>query len=79
VDNVDRALNAVPWYGVFAWLGTVVVGENAASSIVHTHLFGFSNGWLYGIGVLAGSVLHVQTQAARQKSEIDVECLLCEQ
>ncbi len=42
-----------------AWLGTVVVVENIVSSLFHTHLFDFNNGWLYvfGVGVLGGVVL----------------------
>ena len=42
-----------------AWLGTVVVVENIVSSIFHSHLFDFNNGWLYvfGVGVLGGTVL----------------------
>jgi hypothetical protein len=43
-----------------AWLGTVVVVENIVSSFFHSHLFDFNNGWLYvfGVGVLGGTVLH---------------------
>ncbi len=43
---------------VTAWLGTVVVVENIVSSVFHTHLFDFNNGWLYvfGVGVLGGAV-----------------------
>lgn len=42
-----------------AWLGMGVVVENIVSSIFHTHLFDFNNGWLYvfGVGVLGGVVL----------------------
>jgi O-antigen ligase len=44
---------------VVAWLGMVVVIENIVSSVFHTHLFDFNNGWLYvfGVGVLGGTVL----------------------
>ncbi|MGA8322707.1 MAG: O-antigen ligase family protein [Xanthobacteraceae bacterium] len=58
--------------GIPAWLGTVVVAENIVSSTVHTHLFDFSNGWLYafGVGVLGGSVLRERAQAAAQSSKI---------
>jgi len=44
---------------VVAWLGLVVVVENILSSIVHSHLFDFNNGWLYvfGVGVLGGTIL----------------------
>lgn len=49
-----------------AWLGTVVVVENVVSSTVHTHLFDFSNGWLYvfGVGVLGGTVSREHAGAA---------------
>lgn len=45
--------------GAVAWLGTVVVAENIVSSLFHSHLFDFNNGWLYifGVGVLGGVVL----------------------
>jgi len=44
---------------VAGWLGTVVVVENMVSSLFHTHLFDFNNGWLYvfGVGVLGGTLL----------------------
>lgn len=43
---------------VTAWIGAVVVVENVISSAVHSHLFDFSNGWLYvfGVGVFGGTV-----------------------
>jgi O-antigen ligase len=46
-----------------AWLGLVAVIENVISSIVHTHLFDFANGWLYvfGVGVLGGTILRGRT------------------
>jgi hypothetical protein len=45
--------------GLFAWVGAVVVVENVVSSFFFSHLFDFSNGWLYvfGIGVLGGMAL----------------------
>jgi O-antigen ligase len=51
--------------GIVAWLGIVVVVENIVSSIVHTHLFDFANGWLYvfGVGVLGGMVLRQQSKS----------------
>jgi len=44
---------------IAAWLGTVVVVENVVSSVAHSHLFDFNNGWLYvfGVGVLGGMML----------------------
>lgn len=49
-----------------AWLGTVVVVENIVSSLFHSHLFDFNNGWLYvfGVGVLGGAVLRMRDTAA---------------
>jgi O-antigen ligase len=45
--------------GWTAWVGTVVVVENAVSSIAHSHLFDFTHGWLYvfGVGVAGGMML----------------------
>jgi O-antigen ligase len=45
---------------VIAWLGLVVVVENVLSSIVHSHLFDFNNGWLYvfAVGVLGGTIFN---------------------
>jgi O-antigen ligase len=50
--------------GTIAWIGTVVVVENVLSSVVHSHLFDFVNGWLYifGVGVLGGMVLRERAQ-----------------
>ena len=45
--------------GWVAWTGMVVVIENIVSSLVNSHLFDFSQGWLYvfGVGVAGGTVL----------------------
>jgi O-antigen ligase len=42
-----------------AWLGLVVVSYNVVSSLFNSHLFDFSQGWLYvfGVGVTGGMVL----------------------
>ena len=42
-----------------AWIGMVVVIENVVSSLVNSHLFDFTQGWLYvfGVGVAGGMVL----------------------
>lgn len=50
---------------VIAWLGTVVVVENIVSSMFHSHLFDFNNGWLYvfGVGVLGGTILRERDAA----------------
>jgi O-antigen ligase len=45
--------------GWIAWTGMTVVIENVVSSTVNSHLFDFSQGWLYvfGVGVAGGIVL----------------------
>jgi O-antigen ligase len=49
-----------------AWLGLVTVFENIASSVAHSHLFDFNNGWLYvfAVGVLGGTVLRRREQSS---------------
>jgi O-antigen ligase len=45
--------------GLVAWLGLVVVVQNIVGSAFNSHLFDFTQGWLYvfGVGVLGGMVL----------------------
>jgi O-antigen ligase len=45
--------------GLAAWAGLVVVAQNVVGSLFNTHLFDFTHGWLYaiGVGVAAGAVL----------------------
>jgi O-antigen ligase len=45
--------------GLTAWIGMVVVVQNVVSSLFNSHLFDFSEGWLYvfGVGVAGGMVL----------------------
>lgn len=59
-------------YCLEAWLGTVVVTENIVSSVFHTHLFDFNNGWLYvlGVGVLGGMVLRHGDAMAVKPSDV---------
>jgi hypothetical protein len=44
---------------LFAWIGMIVVLQNVASCLVNSHLFDFTQGWLYvfGVGVAGGMVL----------------------
>jgi len=44
---------------LMAWLGLMLVSANMVSSLFNSHLFDFSQGWLYvfGVGVLGGTVL----------------------
>jgi O-antigen ligase len=45
--------------GLAAWAGLVIVIQNVVGSLFNSHLFDFSQGWLYviGVGVAAGTVL----------------------
>jgi O-antigen ligase len=44
---------------LFAWFGLIIVVGNIVSSLFNTHLFDFTQGWLYvfGVGVTGGAVL----------------------
>ncbi len=61
------------------WLGPVVVVENMVSSVAHSHLFDFANGWLYvfGVGVLGGMALRERdggTAAVRRHAFSEDKC-----
>jgi O-antigen ligase len=44
--------------GLAAWIGLVLVTENIVGSLFNSHLFDFTQGWSYvvGVGVAAGAV-----------------------
>ncbi len=48
--------------GLVAWIGTIVVLQNVVSSLFNSHLFDFSQGWLYvfGVGVAGGMMLRAR-------------------
>lgn len=52
--------------GFAAWCGLVVVVQNVISSQLNSHLFDFTQGWMYvlGVGVLGGMVLRAGTEKA---------------
>jgi len=52
---------------LIAWLGLVVVVQNVVACLFHSHLFDFTQGWLYvfGVGVIGGTVLHDRDAAER--------------
>ena len=52
--------------GLVGWIGMVVVMQNVVSSLFNSHLFDFSQGWLYvfGVGVAGGAVLKKRGGAA---------------
>ena len=42
------------------WCGLIIVAQNVVASLFNSHLFDFTQGWLYvfGVGVAGGMVLH---------------------
>lgn len=58
--------------GLVAWIGTVIVADNFVSSLFNSHLFDFTQGWLYvfGVGVAGGMVLR-QRDAGRAARPVD--------
>jgi O-antigen ligase len=52
--------------GLVAWIGMIIVVQNVVSSLFNSHLFDFSQGWLYvfGVGVAGGTVLNKRGGAA---------------
>lgn len=62
--------------GLTAWIGIVVVVQNVVSSLVNSHLFDFTQAWLYifGVGVAGGMALRerdVRTAARAEHHESD--------
>ena len=61
--------------GLTAWIGTVIVTQNAMSSLFNSHLFDFAEGWLYvvGVGVTGAAMLRppapVSPDAAGRRSD----------
>ena len=43
-----------------AWIGLVIVAQNMTGSLFNSHLFDFTQGWLYvvGVGVATGTVMN---------------------
>lgn len=46
--------------GLAAWTGLVVAAQNVIGSLFNSHLFDFTHGWIYvvGVGIAAGTVLY---------------------
>ena len=56
-----------------AWVGLVIVVQNMVSSLFNSHLFDFTQGWIYvfGVGVAGGTVLRCQNTAQASRPELD--------
>jgi O-antigen ligase len=54
-----------------AWFGLLVVTYNVVSSLFNSHLFDFSQGWLYvfGVGITGGMVLRAADAAAKAEEK----------
>jgi O-antigen ligase len=55
--------------GLSTWIGLLVVMQNVVSSLLNSHLFDFTEGWMYvlGVGVAGGMVLKTRSGAAETK------------
>jgi O-antigen ligase len=58
--------------GLVAWIGEIVVVQNIVSSLFNSHLFDFTQGWIYvfGVGVAGGMILR---RRATAKSGADTQ------
>lgn len=58
--------------GLIAWIGEIVVVQNIISSLFNSHLFDFTQGWIYvfGVGVAGGMILR---RRAAAKSGADTQ------
>lgn len=56
--------------GATAWIGLAVVIQNIVGGLFNSHLFDFSQGWLYvlGAGVAGGTLMHEQIAATRSEA-----------
>jgi O-antigen ligase len=50
--------------GLISWIGLVIVVDNVVSSLVNSHLFDFTQAWLYIFGVGAAGGLALRTKSA---------------
>jgi O-antigen ligase len=57
--------------GLIAWIGIVIVTDNVVSSLVNSHLFDFTQAWLYifGIGVAGGTALRERKPAGSDERD----------
>jgi O-antigen ligase len=55
-----------------AWVGLVIVVQNMVSSLFNSHLFDFTQGWIYvvGVGVAGGTVLRCHDNAKASQPEL---------
>ena len=58
--------------GLAAWVGLVIAAQNIVSSLFNSHLFDFTQGWIYvfGVGVAGGTVLRRDAKARAAQSPL---------
>jgi O-antigen ligase len=51
--------------GLVAWIGLMVVTQNVVSCLFNSHLFDFTQAWLYifGVGIAGGTALRERKPA----------------
>jgi O-antigen ligase len=56
---------------LISWFGLIIVSATIVSSFFNSHLFDFSHGWLYviGVGIAGGAVLHRSEAVANVEYE----------
>jgi O-antigen ligase len=59
--------------GLDAWIGTIIVVQNVVSSLFNSHLFDFTQGWLYvfAVGAAGGMALRKRDSASAVRSVAD--------
>ena len=57
--------------GFTAWIGLSVVAQNVIGSLFNSHLFDFSQGWLYvfGVGIAGGAMLRKPARESRPRQD----------
>jgi O-antigen ligase len=53
--------------GHVAWIGMAVVTQNIVGGFFNSHLFDFTQGWLYvlGVGIAGGALMHIKETRSR--------------
>jgi O-antigen ligase len=61
--------------GLTCWIGLIIVSENIVSSLFNSHLFDFTQGWIYvfGVGVAGGMVLRDRDGVRAAKPAVEYE------
>jgi hypothetical protein len=56
--------------GLVAWIGLLVVVQNIFTSLFNSHIFDFTAGWIYvlGVGIAGGMVLKTGSREATSGS-----------